>query len=414
MLPFAHSNYGVDYVFQQDNASIHASRETKAFLQEQHVDTMVWPARSPHCNPIENVWSAMAARVYAHGRQHRTVEQLEAAIMAAWDSIEQESCKKKDFLSQSQDRRIDGLTAKMADPDETSTSTSTRTQPQGEIARMVDAFPQDAPDEAFVSSLRGHHCKKLRTACTELGLHPQADPATNHKDGYIELLSQYRRARQRGEVFTGHSAKARTKPKPKKRAVMNEVGGKTKHCAFRLVNVLFSSSFYPKMVESGALPSSGLEVEDTDGRARFWRDVAVAYASENPKFDVVVGQAGRYNDIKPGMAPHHSSAKLCVIWKDLTARYEVILARWKQLGTGEAGFAHFCGDYLDVMYLHDWLQIRPIQVGTEQLRAAKRARTDDSRQENENASTGSDSNEENERVERRNFLVPQMEATPQF
>ncbi|KAG3049646.1 hypothetical protein PI124_g9200 [Phytophthora idaei] len=51
---------------------------------------MVWPARSPDCNPIENVWSVMAARVYAHGRQYRTVGVLEVAIMAAWDSIEQE------------------------------------------------------------------------------------------------------------------------------------------------------------------------------------------------------------------------------------------------------------------------------------------------------------------------------------
>ncbi|KAG2860877.1 hypothetical protein PC129_g5433 [Phytophthora cactorum] len=79
-----------DYVFQQVNASIHASRETKHFLQEMQVSTMVWPARSPDCNPIENVWSAMASRVYAHGRQYDNVDQLEAAIFAAWDSIEQE------------------------------------------------------------------------------------------------------------------------------------------------------------------------------------------------------------------------------------------------------------------------------------------------------------------------------------
>ncbi|KAG2780483.1 hypothetical protein PC116_g17528 [Phytophthora cactorum] len=51
---------------------------------------MVWPARSPDYNPIENVWSAMASRVYAHGRQYDSVDQLEAAIFAAWDSIEQE------------------------------------------------------------------------------------------------------------------------------------------------------------------------------------------------------------------------------------------------------------------------------------------------------------------------------------
>ncbi|GMF32967.1 unnamed protein product [Phytophthora lilii] len=77
-------------------STMYSSKITRQFtprakrLQEQQVDTMVWPARSPDCNPIENVWSAMAARVYAHGRQYRTMEQFEAAIMAAWDSIEQE------------------------------------------------------------------------------------------------------------------------------------------------------------------------------------------------------------------------------------------------------------------------------------------------------------------------------------
>ncbi|POM78188.1 Putative retroelement [Phytophthora palmivora] len=89
MLPFAHANYGIDFVFQQDNASIHASRETTHFLQEMQVNTMVWPVRSPDCNPIENLWSAMAARVYAHGRQYRTVDQLEAAILNAWAATEE-------------------------------------------------------------------------------------------------------------------------------------------------------------------------------------------------------------------------------------------------------------------------------------------------------------------------------------
>ncbi|KAG3120743.1 hypothetical protein PI124_g1437 [Phytophthora idaei] len=51
---------------------------------------MLWPARSTDYNPIENAWSVMAARVYAHGHQYRTVGELEVAIMAAWDSIEQE------------------------------------------------------------------------------------------------------------------------------------------------------------------------------------------------------------------------------------------------------------------------------------------------------------------------------------
>ncbi|GMF29672.1 unnamed protein product [Phytophthora fragariaefolia] len=88
LLPFAHANYGVDFVFQQDNASIHASHETRQFLQEMQINTMVWPARPPDCNPFENVWLAMAAKVYAHGRQYQNVADLEAAIMAAWDAIQ--------------------------------------------------------------------------------------------------------------------------------------------------------------------------------------------------------------------------------------------------------------------------------------------------------------------------------------
>jgi hypothetical protein len=62
MLTIAHLNHGADFVFQQDNASIHASHETTCFLQVQEVNTVVWPARFHDCNPIENVWSVMAAR----------------------------------------------------------------------------------------------------------------------------------------------------------------------------------------------------------------------------------------------------------------------------------------------------------------------------------------------------------------
>ncbi|OWY94837.1 Transposase [Phytophthora megakarya] len=34
LLPFAHRNYGTDFVFMQDNASIHVSDETKSFFKE--------------------------------------------------------------------------------------------------------------------------------------------------------------------------------------------------------------------------------------------------------------------------------------------------------------------------------------------------------------------------------------------
>ncbi|POM73563.1 Hypothetical protein PHPALM_9578 [Phytophthora palmivora] len=61
----------------EDNASIHAPRETTHFLKEMEGVTM------------QNVWSVMAAKVYAHGRQYSTTAQLEDTIQDPWDSIEQ-------------------------------------------------------------------------------------------------------------------------------------------------------------------------------------------------------------------------------------------------------------------------------------------------------------------------------------
>ncbi|KAG4228405.1 hypothetical protein PC116_g23242 [Phytophthora cactorum] len=45
----------IEPVFQHDNASIHASRFTKGFLNDNNVTIMEWPAKSPDFNIIENV-----------------------------------------------------------------------------------------------------------------------------------------------------------------------------------------------------------------------------------------------------------------------------------------------------------------------------------------------------------------------
>ncbi|POM69579.1 Hypothetical protein PHPALM_14130 [Phytophthora palmivora] len=57
---------------------------------------------------------------------------------------------------------------------------------------------------------------------------------------------------------------------------------------------------------------------------------------------------------------------------------EDTFSRRKQLGTDSAGFAHFCGD-LDVLNLHDQLQIRPLEINADpkEFKVWKRARMED-------------------------------------
>ncbi|OXA48396.1 Transposable element Tc3 transposase [Folsomia candida] len=71
---------GRGWIFQQDNASIHASRSTTDFLAAKNVQTLKWPARSPDLNPMENLWAELSRRVYSHGRQYRSKWELEQAI----------------------------------------------------------------------------------------------------------------------------------------------------------------------------------------------------------------------------------------------------------------------------------------------------------------------------------------------
>ncbi|ETV79729.1 hypothetical protein H257_06966 [Aphanomyces astaci] len=68
MVTFAHAAHVEDFLFQQDNASIHASKETTAFLADIGVDVLSWPSLSPDLKPIANLWGYLARKVYANGR----------------------------------------------------------------------------------------------------------------------------------------------------------------------------------------------------------------------------------------------------------------------------------------------------------------------------------------------------------
>lgn len=81
---------GRGWIFQQDNAPIHTSASTRAWLATKKVRLLDWPARSPDLNPMENLWGYLSQKVYAHGRQYSSKRELEEAIFREWDAIPQE------------------------------------------------------------------------------------------------------------------------------------------------------------------------------------------------------------------------------------------------------------------------------------------------------------------------------------
>lgn len=103
LLPFFRQNRNRDFVLMQDNAPIHASRSTKAWLQRKNIPLLDWPPNSPDLNPIENIWGILVRHIYAENKQYHNVRELKQAIVAAWHAVAQETM---DNLILSMDNRI--------------------------------------------------------------------------------------------------------------------------------------------------------------------------------------------------------------------------------------------------------------------------------------------------------------------
>ena len=54
---------------------------------------MLWPARSPHLNPIEHIWDIMSRSILQRHVAPQTVQELADALVQVWEEIPQETIR---------------------------------------------------------------------------------------------------------------------------------------------------------------------------------------------------------------------------------------------------------------------------------------------------------------------------------
>uniref|UniRef100_A0A8C7UG71 Tc1-like transposase DDE domain-containing protein n=1 Tax=Oncorhynchus mykiss TaxID=8022 RepID=A0A8C7UG71_ONCMY len=84
---------GAGFLLMQDNARPHVAGVCQQFLQEEGIDAMDWPARSPDLNPIEHIWDIMSRSIHQRHVAPHTVQEMADALVQVWEEIPQKTIR---------------------------------------------------------------------------------------------------------------------------------------------------------------------------------------------------------------------------------------------------------------------------------------------------------------------------------
>ncbi|GFT25080.1 transposable element Tcb2 transposase [Trichonephila clavipes] len=95
---------GDKFVFMDDNATCYRTLAVQDCLDSEGIKRLVWPARSPDLNPIENVWDALGRQVAGRNYPPTNKNTLIRALTEEWDKLPQQLL---DNVVQSMVRRVE-------------------------------------------------------------------------------------------------------------------------------------------------------------------------------------------------------------------------------------------------------------------------------------------------------------------
>ena len=80
---------GDDVILMDDNATLHRARIVNEYLQQETIERMDWPAKSPDLNPIEHAWDILQRRISNRQNQPNSLQELADALVDEWSRISQ-------------------------------------------------------------------------------------------------------------------------------------------------------------------------------------------------------------------------------------------------------------------------------------------------------------------------------------
>ncbi|GFY00199.1 transposable element Tcb2 transposase [Trichonephila clavipes] len=93
LLPHVHlfrGAVGDKFVFMDDNAKCHRTLAVQDCLDSEGIERLVWLARSPNMNLIENVWDALGRQVSSRNYPPTNKNTLIRALTEEWDKFPQQ------------------------------------------------------------------------------------------------------------------------------------------------------------------------------------------------------------------------------------------------------------------------------------------------------------------------------------